>query len=218
MIAPDDGTRITNAMMANETSTDLTQLMFTTCPTSTTRPSKSFLLAKSWDVSPDGLVWTWHLRRGAAFSDGHPITAEDVLFSFQVAYDEKLHPSVQDLLKVDGKPFEVSAPDSYTVITKIPKAYALTIPAIGSLKISRSMCSGFKRGEFASAYNTSTSPESLVRRCVLLKAGANGKSVLATRTGSASTRRAAPAVSDELVFLIVPDQNTAAWEVQPGTR
>ncbi len=69
-------------------------------------------------MAPDGLTWTYHLRKGAKFSDGHPITAEDVLFSFQVVYDKTLHPSAQDLLIMGGKPFEVTAPDPYTVVIK----------------------------------------------------------------------------------------------------
>ena len=73
-------------------------------------------------MAPDGLTWTYHLRKGAKFSDGHPITAEDVLFSFQVVYDKTLHPSVQDLLIMGGKPFEVTAPDPYTVVIKTPVA------------------------------------------------------------------------------------------------
>src|SRR5206468_11299966 len=50
----------------------------------------TFGLAKAYEMSPDGMTYTWHLRRGLCFSDGHPLTAEDVLFSFEVAYDEKL--------------------------------------------------------------------------------------------------------------------------------
>lgn len=38
-------------------------------------------LAESWTVSDDGLVYTFTLRAGAAFSDGSPITADDVVFS-----------------------------------------------------------------------------------------------------------------------------------------
>ena len=38
-------------------------------------------LAKSWDISPDGLTYTFHLREGAKFHDGTPITSEDVAFS-----------------------------------------------------------------------------------------------------------------------------------------
>ena len=34
-------------------------------------------LAESWDVRENGLVWTFHLRKGIRWSDGRPITAED---------------------------------------------------------------------------------------------------------------------------------------------
>src|SRR5436309_2765530 len=35
-------------------------------------------LAKSWNISPDGLHWTLELRRGLQFSDGHGFDADDV--------------------------------------------------------------------------------------------------------------------------------------------
>lgn len=38
--------------------------------------------AESWDVSSDGLVWTFHLRDNV-WSDGTPVTAEDFVFSFR---------------------------------------------------------------------------------------------------------------------------------------
>lgn len=38
-------------------------------------------VAKSWEVSPDGLTWTFHLRPGIRFHDGSELTAEDVKFS-----------------------------------------------------------------------------------------------------------------------------------------
>src|SRR5580704_676056 len=48
-------------------------------------------LAKSWTVSNDGRVFTLKLRRGLRFSDGQPFDADDVVFSFQVYLDEKIH-------------------------------------------------------------------------------------------------------------------------------
>jgi peptide/nickel transport system substrate-binding protein len=39
-------------------------------------------LAESWDVSPDGLTFTFKLRTDARFDSGKPVTAEDVVFSF----------------------------------------------------------------------------------------------------------------------------------------
>lgn len=39
--------------------------------------------ALSYTVSPDGLVWTWSLRPGAAWSDGTPVTAHDFVFALR---------------------------------------------------------------------------------------------------------------------------------------
>lgn len=39
-------------------------------------------LAESWDISEDGLTYTFYLRQDAFFASGNPITAEDVRFSF----------------------------------------------------------------------------------------------------------------------------------------
>jgi peptide/nickel transport system substrate-binding protein len=47
-------------------------------------------LAESWDVSPDQLAWTFHLRRGVTFHDGSPFTADDVVYSYRRIIDEKL--------------------------------------------------------------------------------------------------------------------------------
>ncbi len=45
-------------------------------------------LAESWEISDDGLDYTFHLRDGATFSSGEPITAEDVKFSAEFIRDE----------------------------------------------------------------------------------------------------------------------------------
>jgi peptide/nickel transport system substrate-binding protein len=44
-------------------------------------------LAKSYDVSPDGLTYTFHLRDDVKFSDGTKLTADDVAFTFTAAAD-----------------------------------------------------------------------------------------------------------------------------------
>jgi peptide/nickel transport system substrate-binding protein len=44
-------------------------------------------LAEKWEVSPDGLEYTFHLRKDAKFWDGTPVTAADVAFSFTIPAD-----------------------------------------------------------------------------------------------------------------------------------
>ncbi|WP_297570565.1 peptide ABC transporter substrate-binding protein [uncultured Anaerovibrio sp.] len=39
-------------------------------------------LAESWDISSDGLTYTFHLRKGIQWSDGTPITAKDFVYSW----------------------------------------------------------------------------------------------------------------------------------------
>ena len=47
------------------------------------------LLAKSWDISADGLTYTFHLQSGVKFSDGTPFSADDVKYSLDTARGEK---------------------------------------------------------------------------------------------------------------------------------
>jgi peptide/nickel transport system substrate-binding protein len=213
-----------NSLMANEqSSTDLTNLMFAGLAEIDNETQQIYpLLAKSWEVSEDGCVWTWHLRRGARFSDGHPITSADVLFMFEVAYDPVLHPSEQDLLKVKGRPFEVTAPDSYTVVMRAAGAHPLMTAIVGSLKIlpRHVLEPAFRRGDFASAYSVSTPPESLVcSGAFRLRQYQPGEKVVLERNpywlGVDSRGRRLPYL-EELAFVVVPDQNAAAIKFQAG--
>ena len=82
-------------------------------------------LAKSWKISPDGLQYTLVLRRGLKFSDGYPLDADDVLFTFQVYLDEKVHAPQRDLLIFDGKPITLRKVDSQTIVFQLPKPYGV---------------------------------------------------------------------------------------------
>ncbi len=46
-------------------------------------------LAESWDVSEDGLIYVFHLKRGVHFHDGVELTAEDVKFTYEAIEDPR---------------------------------------------------------------------------------------------------------------------------------
>ena len=48
-------------------------------------------LAESWEVSDDGLTYTFHLRAGVTFHDGTTMDAEDVVFTLDRARAEDSH-------------------------------------------------------------------------------------------------------------------------------
>ena len=86
--------------------------------------------AESWEVSDDGLTWTFHLREGLKWSDGTAITANDFVYSWQrVADPEMAFPYAETVLAmvkgwdeaVNGDPtaLAVSAPDDLTFVVEL---------------------------------------------------------------------------------------------------
>jgi peptide/nickel transport system substrate-binding protein len=224
VLGQSSGPRTFNMMMANETSsTDITQNMFIgLAGFDNITQRETPLLAKSWSVADDKLTWTFNLRRGAKFSDGQPITSADVLFSFQLAYDEVLHPSVQDLLIMNGKRWEISAPDEYTVVIKTPEPNAMTVPLASAVYVmpKHILEPVYKAGNFAAAYNVNTPPDQLVVSGPfrLVSYTANERVVLGRNPywfGVDAKQQRLPYL-DELVFTVVPDQDAADLQFRAG--
>ena len=69
-------------------------------------------IADSWNVSPDGLTYTFHLRSGIKFYDGRELTAEDVKFSM----DRTLAIGEGNAYIWRGKIKEIEVVDKYTVV------------------------------------------------------------------------------------------------------
>ena len=87
-------------------------------------------MAERWEVTPDGLAWTFHLR-DATWSDGVPVTADDFVFSLRRILDPNTASEYASLLYFivnaqavnEGKaPLEalgVSAPDRKTLVIRL---------------------------------------------------------------------------------------------------
>ncbi len=74
-------------------------------------------LAERWE-RVDSLSWRFHLRPGAAWQDGMPVTARDVVFSFDVYSDSM----VDAVGRSAVAPLELTAEDSLTVRVTFPHA------------------------------------------------------------------------------------------------
>lgn len=89
-------------------------------------------IAESWDVSDDGLIWTFNLRKDVYFSDGVKLTSADVLFTFNdIVYNDKLNSPLNYNFRIEGKKIGVSAPDSFTVVFTLPKPFAPFLTVAG---------------------------------------------------------------------------------------
>ncbi len=61
-------------------------------------------LAESWEVSKDNLHITFTLRPNLKWSDGQPLTADDVIFTFQdIVFNPKIPTSKKDMLRIGGE-------------------------------------------------------------------------------------------------------------------
>lgn len=80
-------------------------------------------LATSWDTSPDGKTWTFHVRPGVSWSDGKPLTAADVAFT----YNRVLSGGVEanNWSSYLNEVTSVTAPDARTVVLKLSKPNAV---------------------------------------------------------------------------------------------
>jgi peptide/nickel transport system substrate-binding protein len=80
--------------------------------------------AESWTISEDQKTVTFKLRSGMKWSDGHPVTAEDFVFSKDVAFTEGVQGSTADSYYVGDEVAELSAIGDTIVKLVLPEVYA----------------------------------------------------------------------------------------------
>ena len=94
-------------------------------------------LARSWDISTDGLTYTFHLRNGVKFHDGRPFSSRNVVNTFKRVLDPKtkggrgwpLYPIAGAKEFADGKGGSgisgLTAPDDSTVVIRLKEPFAI---------------------------------------------------------------------------------------------
>jgi peptide/nickel transport system substrate-binding protein len=179
------------------------------------------MLAKSVDVSPDGKTYTFVLRDGVTFSNGAPLTSDDVLFAWKRYIDPAT--GWRCLSEVDGrgavKVTGVAASDAQTVAFTLEKPSALFLatlarPDCGQTGIYHKSSLG-PDGKFASPVTTAPFRLGEWRR---------GQFIELLRNERYS---ALPGIRDGLTgnksvgvpkarFVIIPDEATTKAAVQSG--
>ena len=97
-------------------------------------------LAESWDISEDGLTYTFHLRPNVLFSDGTPMTSADVLYSWvRAANDPEQHWTFTlTAMKRDaeGQVEGISAPDDATVVVELAQPWVPFLSDVAMFNLS----------------------------------------------------------------------------------
>ncbi len=155
-----------NPVMAQETtSTAVISVLFnglTKTNVKTLLPEPD--LAERWEKDKTGTRWIFHLRKNARWFDGKPVTADDVVFTYnQIYYNPDIPSSSKDVLTVDGKKFIVKKIDEYTVEFIIPKPFAPFLQAVGQPILPKHILEkSVKEKRFTSTWGINTPPEKLI--------------------------------------------------------
>jgi peptide/nickel transport system substrate-binding protein len=118
-------------------------------------------LAESWTVSPDNLTYTFKLRPGVKFHSGNPLTAADVVYSFQRVVTMNKSPGfiiTQFGINKDTVLDKVKATDDQTVTITVSKPFAPTFvlncltSGVASIVDSKLVKANEKDGDWGNAW------------------------------------------------------------------
>ena len=181
------------------------------------------LLARTWDRTEDGRTWTFQLREGLMWSDGSPLTAADVVFTFQAAMDPAVGSPDRDLLMDNtGDLPDVTAKSDRTVVFSLKGVHVLFPEAVASIHLlpHRRWEKAWREGRLGKVLGPDTPPDSIlasgpfrVRRYVpgkLLELERNAYSALTDAKGHRLP------YLDRVVWHIVADYDQAVRRFLAG--
>src|SRR6185436_10462673 len=179
-------------------------------------------LVESWTISPDNKTYTLKLRDGLTWSDGVPFTSADVVFSFQATYDPKSESQLDAVLRIDGKPFAVTAPDARTVVINLPRPSGAGIAILDNVTVAAKHKheAALKAGKFRAEIAVDTPPSELLSIGPFkLTSYSPGQRLVFDRNPRYWKKDAAGMplpYLDQVILEIVPDQNAELVRLQSG--
>lgn len=172
-------------------------------------------LAKSFSISSDGTTYTIKLRHGIKWSDGKPITADDVVFTWNdIIFAGLGDTSTRDSIVIDNKLPTVRKIDNYTVEFITPKPFAPFVRMLSTpIAPKHIFMPAVKKGNtyFDSFLSTNTKPKDfVVSGAFKLKEYVPAQRVVFERNPNyyeINTKQQKLPYLDKLVYLIVGDLN-----------
>lgn len=172
-------------------------------------------LAKSFSISSDGTTYTIKLRHGIKWSDGKPITADDVIFTWNdIIFAGLGDTSTRDSIVIDNKLPTVRKIDNYTVEFITPKPFAPFVRMLSTpIAPKHIFMPAVKKGNtyFDSFLSTNTKPKDfVVSGAFKLKEYVPAQRVVFERNPNyyeINTKQQKLPYLDKLVYLIVGDLN-----------
>ena len=90
-------------------------------------------VAERWEINADATEFTFHLRPGMRWSDGHPFTADDVVFAIEdCAKNTELYRSPPSAIVIANKPGTAEKVDDNTVRFRFAAPYAMFMEALAT--------------------------------------------------------------------------------------
>ncbi len=90
-------------------------------------------VARKWEMSPDGLTWTFSLRKGVKFHDGVELTAKDVKFTLELLMGPGALSDASGILRKDVKNIEIKDPYTLVINLKQPNIFLVNMLRDGGL-------------------------------------------------------------------------------------
>lgn len=169
-------------------------------------------LAERWDISDDGLTYTFHLRPGVLFSDGTPLKASDVKFSFERAANDPSQIWTFTLTALrrnaEGQVEGISTPDDATVAIELAQPWAPFLSDVAMFNMS------IVSEAFASGNEERLAGEAMGTGPFTLAEWRRGESIRLAKNPN-YWEEGLPFL-DEVVVSVVPDDNARILQIQGG--
>ena len=181
-------------------------------------------LAEVWTTSPDHRSVDIRLRDGLKFSDGQPLTSNDVAFTLGAVYDERNKAEVfRDALLINGKPISVKVIDDRNLQLFLPETIAAPENYLYNIAVlpRNALEADQNAGRLSESWKITTPPASVISSGPFVVESAASAEQIVLKRNPYYWKRDAQGTQlpyvDELTLEVVPDANQARVGLDQAT-